>query len=248
MPSMSNTNRKNLEGQTALVTGATSGIGRAIALRLARDGAEVVVHGRDAERGKNVVDAISAEGGRARFVAADVGDAAAVTRLAEEAGDVDILVNNAGFSWFGPTPELDAESFDAMFASNVRSAYLLVAALAPKMAARGNGSIVNLSSMAAQVGLAGGAAYSATKASLAAMTRSWAAEFSPGVRVNAIAPGPVDTGGAAPDRTAQLGETTLLKRAAQPEEIADAVAFLVSPQAAYFTGATIAADGGRTAI
>jgi NAD(P)-dependent dehydrogenase (short-subunit alcohol dehydrogenase family) len=102
--------------------------------------------------------------------------------------------------------------------------------------------------MAAQVGLAGGAAYSATKASLAAMTRSWAAEFSPGVRVNAIAPGPVNTAGAAPDRTALLGETTLLKRAAEPEEIADAVAFLVSPEAAYFTGATIADDGGRTAI
>src|SRR5918996_2189053 len=156
MSSVSNSNRNNLEGQTALVTGATSGIGRAIALRLARDGAEVVVHGRDAERGKNVVDAITAEGGRARFVAADVGDAAAVTRLAEEAGDVDILVNNAGFSWFGPTADLDAETFDAMFASNVRSAYLLVAALAPKMAVRGKGSIVNLSSMAAQVGLPGG--------------------------------------------------------------------------------------------
>ena len=248
MSSVSSNNRNNLEGQTALVTGATSGIGRAIALRLARDGAEVVVHGRDAERGENVVDAISAEGGRARFVAADVGDAAAVTRLAEEAGEVDILVNNAGFSWFGPTADLDAESFDAMFASNVRSAYLLVAALAPKMAARGSGSIVNLSSMAAQVGLPGGAAYSATKASLAAMTRSWAAEFSPGVRVNAIAPGPVFTARSAPDRIAQLGETTILKRAAQPEEIADAVAFLVSPEAAYFTGATIAADGGRTAI
>jgi NAD(P)-dependent dehydrogenase (short-subunit alcohol dehydrogenase family) len=245
---MSTSNRKTLEGQKALVTGATSGIGRAIALRLARDGAEVVVHGRDAERGKSVVEAILAEGGRARFVAADVGDAGAVTRLAEEAGEVDILVNNAGFSWFGPTPDLDAERFDAMFASNVRSAYLLVAALAPKMAARGNGSIVNVSSMAAQVGLAGGAAYSATKASLAAMTRSWAAEFSPGVRVNAIAPGPVNTEGAVPDRTAQLGETTLLKRAAEPEEIADAVAFLVSPEAAYFTGATIAHDGGRTAI
>jgi len=248
MSSMSTSSRKTLEGQKALVTGATSGIGRAIAVRLARDGAEVVVHGRDAGRGMTVVDAITAEGGRARFVAADVGDAGAVTRLAEEAGDVDILVNNAGFSWFGPTPDLGAERFDAMFASNVRSAYLLVAALAPKMAARGNGSIVNVSSMAAQVGLAGGAAYSATKASLAAMTRSWAAEFSPGVRVNAIAPGPVNTAGAAPDRTALLGETTLLKRAAEPEEIADAVAFLVSPEAAYFTGATIADDGGRTAI
>src|SRR5438132_4479838 len=143
----------DLNGQTALVTGATSGIGRAIALRLGRDGAEVVVHGRDPKRGQEVVDAIVADGGKARFIAADVGDAAAVARLAEEAGDVDILVNNAGVSWFGPTPDLDAESFDAMFASNVRSAYLLVAALAPKMAARGNGSIVNLSSMAAQVGL-----------------------------------------------------------------------------------------------
>src|SRR5918999_1251152 len=116
MSSVSSNNRNNLEGQTTLVTGATSGIGRAIALRLARDGAEVVVHGRDAERGKNVVDAISAEGGR-RFVAADVGDAAAVARLVEEAGGVDILVNNAGFSWFGPTADLDAESFDAMFAA-----------------------------------------------------------------------------------------------------------------------------------
>ena len=137
MSPMSNGSRRNLEGQKALVTGATSGIGRAIALRLARDGAEVVVHGRDAERGQNVVDAISAEGGRARFIAADVGDADAVAHLAEEAGEVDILVNNAGFSWFGPTPDLDAETFDALFASNVRSAYLLVAALAPKMAARG---------------------------------------------------------------------------------------------------------------
>jgi NAD(P)-dependent dehydrogenase (short-subunit alcohol dehydrogenase family) len=246
---MSNHNDHILEGQKALVTGATSGIGRAIALRIGRDGAEIVVHGRDRKRGQEVVDTISADGGQARFIAADVADAAAVARLAEEAGDIDILVNNAGFSWFGPTPDLDAETFDALFASNVRSAYLLVAALAPKMAARGFGSIVNLSSMAAQVGLAGGAAYSATKASLAAMTRSWAAEFSPsGVRVNTIAPGPVFTAGAAPDRIAGLGETTIMKRAAQPEEIAEAVAFLVSPAASYFTGATIAADGGRTAI
>ena len=249
MSSMSNNSHDTLAGQKALITGATSGIGRAIALRLARDRAHVLVHGRDAKRGQEVVDAISADGGQARFIAADVAEAAAVTGLAEEAGDVDILVNNAGFSWFGPTPDLDAETFDAMFASNVRSAYLLVAALAPKMAARGSGSIVNVSSMAAQVGLAGGAAYSATKASLAAMTRSWAAEFSPsGVRINAIAPGPVLTAEAASDRIAQLGQTTLMKRAAQPEEIADAVAFLVSPAAAYFTGATIAIDGGRTAI
>ena len=246
---MSTTQQHDLRDQKALVTGATSGLGRAIAFQLVRDGAEVIVHGRDAARGIETIEAIAAAGGQARFVAADLSNPTDLGRLVEVVGDVDILVNNAGFSWFGPTPDLDAETFDTMFASNVRSAYLLVAALAPKMAARGNGSIVNVSSMAAQVGLAGGAAYSATKASLAAMTRSWAAEFSPsGVRVNAIAPGPVFTAGAAPDRIAQLGETTILKRAAQPEEIAEAVAFLVSPAAAYFTGATIAADGGRTAI
>jgi NAD(P)-dependent dehydrogenase (short-subunit alcohol dehydrogenase family) len=127
--------------------------------------------------------------------------------------------------------------------------YILVAALAPKMAARGSGSIISVGSMAGQIGLAGGAAYSATKATLAAMTRSWAAEFSPsGVRVNAIAAGPVLTNGAAPDRIAALGATTLLARPAQPGEIASVIAFLASPKASYITGAVIAADGGRTAI
>jgi NAD(P)-dependent dehydrogenase (short-subunit alcohol dehydrogenase family) len=136
-----------------------------------------------------------------------------------------------------------------LFASNVRSAYFLVAAIAPKMAERGAGSIINLASMAGQIGLAGGAAYAATKAAQAALARAWAAEFSPrGVRVNAVAPGPVFTSGAAPDRTEKLGSTTLLNRAAQAEEIAEVVAFLASPKGGYITGATIAVDGGRTAI
>jgi len=136
-----------------------------------------------------------------------------------------------------------------MFAANVRSAYYLVAAIAPGMAKRGTGSIINLGSMAGQIGLAGGAAYGATKAALASLTRSWAAEFSPqGVRVNTIAPGPAYTDGASPDRIAALGGTTLLARAAQPAEVAGVVAFLASPQAGYITGAVIAADGGRTAI
>ena len=131
----------------------------------------------------------------------------------------------------------------------MRSAYYLVAALAPQMAERGSGCIINMGSMAGQVGLAGGAAYGATKAALAALTRSWAAEFSPqGVRVNTIAPGPVYTDGAALERTTALGATTLLARAAQPAEIADVIAFLASPAAGYITGAVIAADGGRTAI
>jgi NAD(P)-dependent dehydrogenase (short-subunit alcohol dehydrogenase family) len=224
-----------LPAPVALVTGATSGIGREAARKLAADGFSVLVHGRDAQRGAAVVDEIIAEGGHARFAAADL--------------TVDVLVNNAGFSWFGPTADLTPATFDAMFAANVRSAYFLVAAIAPLMAKRGTGAIINLGSMAGQIGLAGGAAYSATKAALASLTRSWAAEFSPqGVRVNTVAPGPAFTDGATPERTAALGGTTLLGRAAESSEIADVIAFLASPKAAYITGTVIAADGGRTAI
>jgi len=245
---MPTTQQRTFQDQMALVTGATSGLGRAIAFQLARDGFEVIVHGRDAARGAETVDAIIAEGGRARFVAADLSNPADLRRLVEDIGDIDILVNNAGFSVFGATADLDLDTFDALFASNVRAPFFLVAAFAPRMVARGKGSIINVSSMAGQIGLAGGAAYGATKGALSSLTRAWAAEFSPGVRVNAIAPGPVYTDGAAPERTAGLGSTTLLKRAANVEEIAEVVGFLASPHASYITGAIIAADGGRTAI
>src|ERR1019366_1798826 len=164
----------------ALVTGAPSGIGKSVAEELGRHGAEIIVHGRDAARGEAVVNAIAADGGKAHFVAADLSDATQLGDFVDQVGSVDILVNNAGFSWFGPTADLDVATFDRLFAANVRAPYFLVAALAPKMAARGNGSIVNMASMAGQIGLAGGAAYRATTATPAAMTRSWAAEFSPG--------------------------------------------------------------------
>src|SRR6267378_8047098 len=191
---MSVSQSRELQDEKALVTGATSGIGRAVALQLARGGAEVVVHGRDAARGAQTVEEITAARGKASFIAADLADAADVEWLASEVGDVDILINNAGLALFGPTAEFDVSAFDRMFASNVRAPFLLVAAFAPGMAARGHGSIVSLSSMAGGVGLVGGAAYGATKVSLEAMTRAWAAEYSAsGVRVNAIAPGPVYT-------------------------------------------------------
>ncbi len=131
----------------------------------------------------------------ARFVAGDLSDSTDFARFIAEVGAVDVLVNNAGTAWFGPTADLDVATYDQLFNANVRPAYFLVAALAPKMVAQGSGSIINVGgSMAGQIGLPGGAAYSATKAALASFTRSWAAEYSPaGVRVNTIAPGPVYT-------------------------------------------------------
>jgi NAD(P)-dependent dehydrogenase (short-subunit alcohol dehydrogenase family) len=241
--------QRDLEGLSALVTGATSGIGRAAAQELGRQGAEVIVHGRNPDRGGAVVDAITAEGGKARFAAADLSDPAQLEDLAEQAGQVDILVNNAGMAWFGPTGDLDVATFDRLFTANVRAPYFLVAALAPKMAARGGGSIINIGSMAGQIGMPGGAAYGATKGALASMTRSWAAEFSPaGVRVNTVGSGPVYTAIQPSETTEAVGATTIMDRAAQPAEIASVIAFLASPRASYVTGALFAADGGRTAI
>jgi NAD(P)-dependent dehydrogenase (short-subunit alcohol dehydrogenase family) len=240
--------QNDLDGLRILVTGATSGIGRAAAENLASHGATVLVHGRDAPRGQAVVDGITTTGGTARFLPADLDDPAQLHDLARAAGDVDVLVNNAGIAWFGPTDQLDVPTYDRLFDANVRSAYFLVAALAPAMVARGSGNIINVGSMAGQIGLAGGAAYSATKAALASFTRSWAVEYGPaGIRVNTVAPGPVYTAAPA-ERTGATGATTILGRAGQAEEIAEVIAFLASPKASYVTGTIFAADGGRTAI
>jgi NAD(P)-dependent dehydrogenase (short-subunit alcohol dehydrogenase family) len=246
---MPTTQPGDLHGLKALVTGATSGLGRAIAFQLARDGADVTVHGRDEARGVQTVEEIQLQGGSAHFVAADLNDAPSVTRLAKEVGDIDILVNNAGFAIYGPTETFDIRSFDAMFAANVRAPFFLVSAFAPGMVARGTGSIINISSMAGRLGLSGAAAYGATKAALASLTQAWAAEYSQrGVRVNAVAPGPIYTRPEKRELYDSLGAATAMKRAADPAEIAEVVAFLASPRASYMTGAIVAVDGGRTAI
>ena len=241
----------DLEQQRALVTGATSGIGRAAARKLAEAGAEVIVVGRDARRGAGTVAAIEADGGRGRFIAADLADLDGIARLAEQAGDVDVLVNNAGVFSFAPAHEIDAAAFDAMFSVNVRAPFFLTAAIAPRMAARGAGSIVNVGTMVAHFGLSGASAYGASKAAIVSLTQTWAAEYGPsGVRVNAVSAGPTRTEGTAgmADDIDQLAHTTPLGRTASPEEIAEAIVFLASPRSSYISGAILAADGGRTAV
>ena len=237
---------RDLEGKVALVTGATSGIGEAAAVQLAAQGATVVVHGRDVTRGVAVVAEIEKRGGSARFVGADLGEPSEALRLAEEVGDVDILVNNAGFAWYGPSEKLPVNTLDRLFAANVQAPYLLVSVLAPRMVVRGDGVIINVASRAGSVGQPDTAAYGATKAALASLARSWAAEYGPaGIRVNAISPGPVYTNAAGREVFDASAETTLLGRAAEPQEIADLIGFLASPRAGYITGTNIAVDGGR---
>ncbi|CAL9672602.1 SDR family NAD(P)-dependent oxidoreductase [Streptomyces sp. enrichment culture] len=245
-------------GKTALVTGsgAVGGLGHATAQALAAGGADLILTGRDPERGAQVVADLGAAGGEAagkvRFVAADVSDVAGVRRLAEEAGVVDILVNNASVMTFSPSVGQDPADYDAAFAVNVRAPFLLTALLAEKMAAGGGGSIVNVSSTAAGLGMPGMAVYGATKAAIESLTRTWAAEFADSnVRVNAVAPGPMRTSkvvaAMGPDMGG-MGLTTALKRTSDPAEVARVIAFLASDRASYMTGATVAVDGGRTAI
>jgi NAD(P)-dependent dehydrogenase (short-subunit alcohol dehydrogenase family) len=242
-----------LRDKTALVTGSTTGIGAAIAAALAAEGAYVVVSGRDAGRGATVVKEI---GDRARFVGADLAAGpAAVRALADAAGPVDILVNNAAMIVPpGPTAEVTGELIDAAFAVNVRAAFLLTGLLAPAMAARGGGAVVNVGSINGLVGMAGSALYSATKATIHSLTRSWAAEYGPaGVRVNTVAPGPTRTEwiDATPGIDAYLSPLVAKmpsRRLGTPEEVAAAVVFLASADAANIHGALLSVDGGFAAV
>ncbi len=192
---------ETLTGQTALVTGGTAGIGMASARLLADAGATVLITGRNRERGESAAAAI---GGDVRFIQADMSDLQSVAALIEQSSPVEILVNNAATFPGALTVEQDVASFESTFDTNVRGTYFLVAGLVPGMLARGHGSIINVTSMVASKGVPGASVYSASKAAVESLTRTWAAEFGPrGVRVNTVAPGPTNTDGV----VAEWGDT-----------------------------------------
>ena len=235
--------------QTALVTGGTAGIGLACARLLAETGASVIITGRDAERGHAAVADID---GKVRFVRADLADIESVQSLIRQAGNVDILVNNAAHFPAALTVEQEIEAFEQTFDTNVRGLYFLAAGLVGGMMERGHGSVVNVTTMVASKGVAGASVYSASKAAVESLTRTWAAEFgSRGVRVNSVAPGPTRTDGVAAawgETNEELGRALPLGRTAAPEEIAQAVVFLASPRASFVSGSTLHVDGGGSAV
>ncbi len=249
-----------LQNKTALVTGASRGIGRATAAALARAGAHVLVHyGRSAQEAKSLVAAIQAEGGRANAVSADLGTPDGALLLAKQVrsivGDrLDVLVLNAGISKSAPLADYTVEDFDNLFATNVRGPFFLVQQLLPVL---GEGSsIVVISSAAARTvvgkpGLENPSilAYASTKGALETLVKNWAAILGPsGIRVNAVAPGVIDTDMSSFTKTEAGREVALgmqaLKRLGKPEDIADVVAFMASDGARWITGASIPVDGG----
>jgi NAD(P)-dependent dehydrogenase (short-subunit alcohol dehydrogenase family) len=249
---------RRLENKTALVTGSTSNIGRAIAMAFAAEGAHVVVSGRNSGRGDAVVTRIREAGGKADFVRADLDGAAAASRaLADEAfrmlgGRIDILVNNAGIFPGGTTPQTDEETFDRVYAVNVKAPFFLTQAVAPRMAGAGSGVIINLGSWIARLGIPVGALYSSTKGAVETLTRAWAAEFGPsGVRVNGISPGVIRTPDLDPDAE-YPGEAmmrgTPAGHAGHPNSIAAAAVYLASDEAAFVHGTIIDVDGGRVGV
>jgi NAD(P)-dependent dehydrogenase (short-subunit alcohol dehydrogenase family) len=248
-----------LHGRTALVTGATSNIGRAIAIAFGAEGASVVVSGRDARRGAEVVQTIAAAGGRASFVPALLdGSAHASRQLATDAAGafgapLDVLVNNAGIFPGDATAATDEATFDEVFAVNVKAPFFLTAAIAPQMAERGGGAIINLGSWVARLGIPIGSLYASTKGAMETLTRAWAAEFGPaGVRVNAISPGVVRT--RAPGDTGENDPAEMMMRgtpagtAGSPEAIAAAAVYLAGDEAHFVHGTVIDVDGGRIGV
>ncbi|MGI5348054.1 3-oxoacyl-ACP reductase family protein [Streptomyces sp. CA-250714] len=250
----SDTDQRPLRGRAALVTGGSRGIGAAVALRLAADGADVALtYESNAESAREVAEQIKERGGRAWTVRASLADAdsvrAAVDGAAEEFGRLDILVNNAGTGAQGELASVDAAELDRVLSVNVRGAYLVAQAAASRMA--DGGRIINIGScVSARVPFPGMTLYAMSKAAVTGLTKGLARELaSRGITVNQVSPGPIDTdmNPADGESAAAQAALTMLGRYGTPEEIADSVAHLVGDGARYVTGALLAVDGGFAA-
>lgn len=249
---------QRLQGRTALITGSTSNIGRSIAVAFAREGAHVVVSGRDEARGAEVVAEIRADGGKADFARADLDGSPALSKaLADEAsallgGRVDILVNNAGIYPPSSTPTTDEETFDRVFGVNVKAPFFLTQALAPAMIDAGGGVVLNLGSWITRLGVPSGAIYSTSKGAMETLTKAWASEFGPkGIRVNAISPGVIASAGW--DDTTRAAADLMMRGtpaggSGHPDAIASAAVYLASDEAEFVHGIVLDVDGGRTGV
>jgi len=247
-----------LTGRVAIVTGSSSGIGKAIALRLAREGAAVCgVADQNVQGGEATAEEIRQAGGRSLFVRADVRVGEECRRVVkatlETFGRIDVLVNNAGITRLSPLEEMDEAFWDMVMDTNLKSAYLMSRAAVGDMLRRGQGSVVNISSVHAVATRAGHAAYAASKAGMCGMTRALACEYGPvGVRFNCVLPGTVDASlyprsTQAVDReawTPRKSDVQVMKRLGSPDEIANVVCFLASEESSFVNGAMLTVDGG----
>jgi NAD(P)-dependent dehydrogenase (short-subunit alcohol dehydrogenase family) len=246
-----------LQGKTAIVTGATSGMGRAIALLFAHEGASILASGRDVVRGQTLIDEVHAAGGRAAFVAGDASCAETgeglVRACVEAFGGVDLVVPCAGMLGLGSVTDVPLDIWRETLAVNLDAVFYLLRAALPEMQRRGGGSVVVIGSIAAFKGFPNHAAYCASKGALVALVRQAAVDYGPGVRINLVCPGPVDTpfiwasASAFPDPATAVqdaGRKTVLGRLGSPEDIAHAALFLASSASGWVTGTTLTVDGG----
>jgi NAD(P)-dependent dehydrogenase (short-subunit alcohol dehydrogenase family) len=256
--STTQTTTDQVTGRAVLITGALTGIGRATALAFAREGARIVVSGRHADKGKALVSELQEIGAEATFIKSDVRHEDEIRTLVDETvnrfGRLDVAVNNAGTEGKpGPLTDQTAESYQATFDTNVLGTLLSMKHELRVMLAQGHGSIINVSSTYGRMGAPGASVYVASKHAVEGLTKAAALEAAgSGVRVNVIAPGPIETGmlnrfTGTDERKAGLVAGVPLKRVGRPEEIAQTIVFVASDKASFITGASIAVDGGKLA-